>query len=296
MKNEEMDALASAVRRHSTAGKSIGTSIPELHLSWFEAPTQMTALVYEPCICIVAKGAKEVLLAGESYRLDPAQFLLVSVDLPVDARVVEAKTSEPYLGLKIAFDPKVIGDLLADGSDVSSAASSTRGLDVTAVDSRLLDAVTRLVSLLDDPVDLRPLAPLILREIAHRVLTGPQGLRLRQMAMAGAPAYRIARAIRWLKDHFADPLKIETLAEQVGLSESSFYLHFKNVTTMTPLQYQKRMRLQEARSLMIGEKLDAAEAAFRVGYESPSQFSREYRRMFGAPPRQDVDAVLAATS
>lgn len=296
MHNQDMKSLVSAVQRHATVESSVGTAIPELQLSWFETPTQITALVYEPCICIVVQGAKEVLLAEESYQLDPAHFLLVSVDLPVDARVVDATTSKPYLGLKLSIDPKLVGDLLAEGSDISATGPSTRGLDVTSLDSRLLDAVTRLVSLLDEPRDIRPLAPLIIREIAHRVLTGPQGLRLRQIALAGAPAYRIARAIRWLKDHFADPLKIETLAEQVGLSTSSFHLHFKNVTTMTPLQYQKRMRLQEARSLMIGEKIDAADAAFRVGYESPSQFSREYRRMFGAPPRQDVDAVLSATS
>ncbi|MCA9044473.1 MAG: AraC family transcriptional regulator [Planctomycetaceae bacterium] len=296
MHSQDVKSLVSAVQRHATVERTVGTAIPELHLSWFETPTQLTALVYEPCICIVVQGGKEVLLAGESYQLDPAHFLLVSVDLPVDARVVDATTSKPYLGLKLSIDPRVVGDLMAEGSDIPSAGPSTRGLDVTPLDSRLLNAVTRLVSLLDEPRDIRPLAPLIIREIAHRVLTGPQGLRLRQIALAGAPAYRIARAIRWLKDHFADQLKIESLAEQVGLSTSSFHLHFKNVTTMTPLQYQKRMRLQEARSLMIGEKLDAADAAFRVGYESPSQFSREYRRMFGAPPRQDVNAVLSASS
>ncbi|MCA9168862.1 MAG: AraC family transcriptional regulator [Planctomycetales bacterium] len=296
MKKQALAELVSAIQRHSTMDKSVGTSIHELHLSCFSAPTDLTSLVYEPCLCIIAQGSKEVLLAGDSYRLDAAQFLLVSVDLPVDARVLEATKSNPYLGLRISLDPKVVGELLADGTDVASPGASERGIAVTPIEPRLLDAVTRLVNLLDTPQDIRPLAPLVLREITHRVLTGPQGLRLRQIALAGAPGYRIARAIRWLKDHFADPLRIESLAEQVGLSTSSFHIHFKNVTAMTPLQYQKRMRLQEARSLMLGENLDAAEAAFRVGYESPSQFSREYRRMFGAPPRQDVDAVLSATS
>lgn len=292
MNGRELKALVTAVRRHSTAEESVGTAIAELKLSRFAAPTELTALVYEPCLCIIAQGAKEVLLAGESYRMDAGQFLLVSVDLPVEARVVAATASKPYMGLTISLDPKVVGELLADGTDVASTGPSERGLAVTPVERQLLDAVARLVALLDAPGDIRPLAPLVLREITHRVLTGPQGLRLRQIALAGAPAYRIARAVRWLKDHFADPLKIESLAEQVGLSTSSFHLHFKNVTTMTPLQYQKRMRLQEARSLMLGERLDAAEAAFRVGYESPSQFSREYRRMFGAPPRQDIAALM----
>jgi AraC-like DNA-binding protein len=138
-----------------------------------------------------------------------------------------------------------------------------------------------------------PLAPLVLREITYRVLAGPQGSRLRQIASAGAPAQRIVQAIRWLKDHFADPLRVESLANRVGMSPSAFHLHFKGVTALSPLQYQKRLRLQEARRLMLGEGLDAAEAAFRVGYESPSRFGREYRRLFGAPPRQDVAAVKA---
>ncbi|MCC9601924.1 AraC family transcriptional regulator [Stieleria sp. JC731] len=287
--------LVECITRHSTPDNTIQTAIAELQLSQYAAPTELTSLVYEPCLCLIAQGSKEVVLSGESYRLDPAQFLLVSVDLPVDARVVEATQDEPYLGLRISLDPKLIGEMLADGTSIPTGSSSERGLAVTDAESRLLDAVTRLTNLLDEPNDIRPLAPLILREITHRVLTGPQGFRLRQIAMAGAPANRIAMAIRWLKDNFTNPLTIESLAEQVGLSVSSFHLHFKNVTAMTPLQYQKRLRLQEARSLMLTEKLDAAGAAYRVGYESPSQFSREYRRMFGAPPRQDVANVLSET-
>lgn len=296
MNSSEMKRLVSAIDRHTEVNSYIPTEIPELKLSNFSSPTQNTSLVYEPCLCIVAQGTKEVRLAGEAYRMAPAEFLLVSVDLPVDARVVEASKESPYVGLQISLDPKVVGELLADGTAVASTGPAERGLAVSSVEPKLLDAVTRLVCLLDDPRDIRPLSPFILREITHRVLTSSQGLRLRQMALAGAPAYRIAQAIRWLKAHFADPLRIESLAEKVGLSTSSFHLHFKNVTAMTPLQYQKRMRLQEARNLMLGEKIDAAEAAFRVGYESPSQFSREYRRMFGAPPRQDIDTLLAAMS
>jgi len=162
---------------------------------------------------------------------------------------------------------------------------------VTPVEPPLLDAVTRLVALLDSPQDVEPLAPLVLREITYRVLTGPQALRLRQIVSAGAPAQRIARAIRWLKDHFAKPLRIESLARHVRMSPSALHLHFKCMTAMSPLQYQKRLRLQEARRLMLGEGLDAASAAFRVGYESASQFSREYRRLFGSPPRRDVAAL-----
>jgi AraC-like DNA-binding protein len=151
------------------------------------------------------------------------------------------------------------------------------------------------VALLGSPQDVKTLAPLTLREITYRLLTGPQGWRLRQIASAGAPAHRIAGAIRWLKEHFVEPLSIELLARQVGMSPSAFHLHFKGVTALSPLQYQKRIRLQKARRLMLGEGLDAAETAFRVGYESPSQFGREYRRAFGVPPRRDVDALKVET-
>ncbi len=164
---------------------------------------------------------------------------------------------------------------------------------MSLVEPQLLDAVARFVALLDAPRTIGPLAPLVLQEITYRVLTGPQGPRLRQIAAAGAPAHQIARAVRWLRDHFADELRVESLARQVRMSLSGFHQHFKSVTGLSPLQYQKQLRLHEARRLMLGQGLDAAEAAFRVGYESPSQFSREYRRMFGAPPRQDVTALQA---
>lgn len=296
MATNKLEVLASATQRHASANMPVDTAIPGLHIAWFTAPTKLSSVIYDPCLCIIAQGAKELVLADESYRLDAGQFLLVSVDLPVDARVVEASPDIPYVGIRISLDSKVIGELLADGSAISPTGPPERGMAIHPLDPRLLDAVARLIELLDTPQDIGPLAPLILREITHRVLTGPQGFRLRQIAMSGAPSYRIARAIRWLRDHFADTLKVEMLAQEVGLSTSSFHLHFKNVTAMSPLQYQKRLRLQTARSLMLAERLDAADAALRVGYESPSQFSREYRRMFGAPPRQDVDAMLAEAS
>lgn len=292
MATDKLGRLTFAVERRTGADGAYETAVPALHLSRFSAPSALVAFVYEPCLCVVAQGAKEVVLAGEPYRLDSARSLLVSVDLPVAARVVEATPSRPYLGVRIALDPAVVGELLADGLTAAPARSS-RGLGVSPVEPPLLDAVGRLVALLDSPPEVGPLAPLALREITYRVLAGPLGARLRQIASAGAPAHRIARAIRWLKENFAEPLRVESLARQMGMSPSAFHLHFKGVTAMSPLQYQKRLRLQEARRLMLGEGIDAAEAAFRVGYESPSQFSREYRRLFGAPPRQDVAALQA---
>jgi AraC-like DNA-binding protein len=285
---EELARLAAAIERQTRADGAFGTAVPALKLSRFSAPSDLVALVYEPSLCVVAQGAKEVLLADETYRLDPARFLLVSVELPVSARVVEASQGRPYLAARLSLDPAVVGELLAEA--VAPPGPTARGIAATPAEPPLLDAVARLVALLDSPTDVGPLAPLVLREITYRVLAGPQGPRLRQMA-AGAPAQRIARAIRWLKDHFADELRVESLARHVGMSPSAFHLHFKAVTALSPLQYQKRLRLQEARRLMLGEAVDAAEAAFRVGYESPSQFSREYRRMFGSPPRRDVASL-----
>jgi AraC-like DNA-binding protein len=269
-----------------------GTAIPALSVARFSAPSDRIAVVYEPSLCLVAQGAKEVVLSGETYRLDPSQSMLVSVDLPLDVRVVEAKPGCPYLGLCIAIDPAVVGEFLADGAAVPPTGPPARAIEVAPVGPPLIDAVIRLVTLLSTPQDVGALSPLILHEIAYRLLTGPLGARLRQIATAGAPAHRIARAIRWLRDHFAEALSVEWLSKHVGLSPSAFHLHFKGVTGSSPLQYQKRLRLQEARRLMFSEGLEAAEAAFRVGYESASQFGREYRRMFGDSPRRDIATLM----
>lgn len=293
MATDELARLVAVIERHAPPNGVCDTAVPGLLLGRQLTPTDPIALVVDPCLCIVAQGAKEVLLAGKVYRYDPAHSLLVSVDLPISARVVEASPSRPCLAVRISLDPSMVGELLAHCQDAPPRGPCGRGLEVSPVEPKLLDAVARLVALLDSPHAHGPLAPLVLREIIYRVLIGPQGARLRQIATAGAPAQQIGRAIRWLRDHFADPLRGESLARRAQMSLSGFHQHFKAVTGLSPLQYQKRLRLQEARRLMVGEGLDAAEAAFRVGYESPSQFSREYRRAFGAPPRQDVVAIKA---
>lgn len=290
---DDLAKLASAADRQTPADGTHRTSIPSLSFYRASAPSEHNAGVYEPSLCIVAQGAKEVLFGDEVYPYNPGQSLVVSVELPLTSRVVEASSERPCLAVCVALDSGVVGELLADG--LPPPGPPARALGVAPLGPQLLDAVKRLVDLLDAPQDIDPLAPLVLREITYRLLTGPHGSRLRQIAAAGASAHRIARAIRQVKDHVAEPLRIESLAKRVGLSPSAFHLHFKAVTGLSPLQYQKQLRLQEARRLMFGEGLDASEAAFRVGYESPSQFTREYRRMFGAPPRQDVAALKGAS-
>src|SRR4051812_40781078 len=186
-------------------------------------PTDPVALVVEPSLCVVAQGAKEVYLAGEVYRYDPAHSLLVSVDLPISARVIEATPARPCLAVRLSLDLSVVGALLADCPDAPPPAPPALGLDVRPVEPQLLDAVGRLVALLDAPRDIAALAPLVLREVTYRVLAGPQGARLRQISAAGAPAQRIAQTIRWLRDHFADPLRVESLAREAQMSLSGFH-------------------------------------------------------------------------
>ncbi|MAT68937.1 MAG: AraC family transcriptional regulator CmrA [Planctomycetaceae bacterium] len=296
MSHARLKELAGAVQRHARSEGSCDTRIPRLSLYRSSKPTVSDAVVYLPSLCVVVQGAKEVIVEGEAYHYDPAHSLLVSVDLPATSRVVEASAAKPCLVAVIQIDSADVGDLLANGAAATLRSAPSRGIGVTPVEPALLDAITRLVQLLDRPNDIVALSPLVLREITYRLLNGPQGARLRQIAAPGTPAQRIAHIIRWLREHFAEPIRIDRLADQMGLSQSALHQHFKALTGLSPLQYQKRLRLQEARRMMFSDGLEAAEAAYSVGYESPSQFGREYRRLFGAPPRQDVAALAAATS
>ena len=299
---DELARLVAAIERHTPPDGICDTAVPGLLLARQLAPTDPIALVVDPSLCIVAQGAKEVFLAGEVYRYDPAHSLLVSIDLPISARVVEASPARPCLAVRVSLNLSMVGELLADCSDgplrdLADLLAGDAADDRPAVGDEVEDADPGQGDqrLADGRVaDAEARGQLL----GDEVLAGPQGARLRQIAAAGAPAHQIARAIRWLRDHVADPLRGESLARQARMSLSGFHQHFKAVTGMSPLQYQKGLRLQEARRLMMDEGLDAASAAFRVGYESPSQFSREYRRLFGTPPRRDVFAlkVVAQTS
>jgi AraC-like DNA-binding protein len=292
MAEQRLAELASLIERFAPTEGAHDTAIRGLTLFRLSTPTEPTAVLYEPSFCVIAQGRKRVLLADEAYHYGPAQSLLVSADVPVAGQVIEASPASPYLALRVVLDAAVVGELVAQaGRPAAPPAPPGRALAVSPVEPPLLDAVARLVALLDCPHDHPVLAPLVLREITYRLLASERGPRLRQIAAGDGQAKRIARALQWLRDHFAEPLRIEALAREVQMSPSALHHHFKGVTAMSPLQYQKRLRLQEARRLMLGEGLDAGEASFRVGYESPSQFSREYRRLFGAPPRRDVTAL-----
>jgi AraC-like DNA-binding protein len=246
---------------------------------------------------VIAQGSKEVLLGDECYRYDADRCLITAATLPTASRVTGASEERPYLGVVLGLDPALVGSVMADeaGHPAPGEKAAVRAFDVSPLDAGLLDAVLRLVGLLDAPADeARFLRPLVTREIVFRLLKGEQGGRLRQIAILGGHAHRIARALQRLREDFDRPLRIEDIARELGMSVSGFHHHFRAVTAMSPLQFQKRIRLQEARRLMLAEDLDAASAGHRVGYSDASQFNREYNRLFGAPPMRDAERLREA--
>ncbi|HXX57080.1 MAG TPA: AraC family transcriptional regulator [Thermodesulfovibrionales bacterium] len=290
-------ALGRSIARWTDRGNQYETGIPGLSLHRREEPSEPISIMYEPRVCVIAQGAKRVLLGEEAYVYDAHHFLITSVDLPAFVQVVNASREKPYLGLVLRIDQREISHLMVDSNlPPPRPQQSSRGMATGEVTVPLLTAFQRLIDLLDEPKDIPILAPIIQREIFYRLLVGDQGARLRQMASAGSQSQQIARAIYWLKGNFTQPLRIDDLASQANMSTSTFHHHFRAVTAMSPLQYQKWLRLNEARRLMLTENQDAAAAAFQVGYESPSQFSREYSRLFGAPPLRDITNLRQMTA
>lgn len=285
-----MQQLANLIQRHAPADGTYSTPVPALTLRHATKTSEPMESVHQPSVCIVAQGAKTVTLADESYRYDPTTYLVVSVELPMIGRIVEASPEVPYLASKLSFDTDVVLDIVKEMGEPCQPdrAEASRGLTVNRVSPALLQAVVRLLELLDTPEDIPILSPLVIREILYRVLQGEQGALVRQFAMIGSHAQRIAKAIQRINREYDCPLAVDQLAESVHMSASAFHKHFKRVTSLSPLQYQKTVRLQEARRFMLTEGMLAADAAFRVGYESPSQFSREYARMYGRPPMLDI--------
>jgi len=284
-----LEALGKSIARWTEQGEQHVTAVPGLSLFRRDEPTEPISGMYEPSICLVAQGAKRVLLGDDTYVYDAHHYLITSVHLPTVVQIIEASREKPYLGLRLKLDQREISQLMVDSNlPPPRAQQSSRGMATGEVTLPLLTAFQRLIDLLAEQQDIAILAPIIQREIIYRLLVGDQGARLRQIASAGSQSHQIARAIDWLKGHFARPLRIDDLATHVNMSTSTFHHHFRTLTAMSPLQFQKSLRLNEARRLMLTERLDATTAAFQVGYESASQFSREYSRIFGAPPLRDI--------
>ena len=256
------------------------------------SPTELVHGVSFPAFCVIAQGSKEVLLGDERYQYDPMHYLLATAELPIVSHVIEASQERPYLSVSVRLDATLVGAVMVEAGHVAPGSlAGVRAIDVSSLDGSLLDAVVRLVRLQDTPAQAPYLAPLITREIVYRLLMGEQSDRLCQIALQGGQAHRIARAIERLHKNFDQPVRVDDMARDLGMSVSSFHQHFKAVTAMSPLQFQKQIRLQEARRLMLGEDLDAASAGYRVGYNDASHFNREYKRLFGLPPLRDVERL-----
>jgi AraC-like DNA-binding protein len=288
-------ALARAIATFAQTDGDYNTAIPALKLHRRAAPTEPLHCIYNLGLGIVAQGDKQVLLGDESMDYGPGQSMLTTIDLPVVSHVTRASVAEPFLGMMLTLDVRSVVLMASELDEPRFRRDDAfRSISFEALDAALLDALIRLVRLLEEPALVPRLAPLIQQEIIVRLLTGPHGRHLRHLVTAGSPSQQIAKAVAWLKQNFVQVLPGDDLADRAHMSPSTFRQHFRALTGVSPLQYQKQLRLQEARQLMLNENLDAGSAAGRVGYESASQFSREYSRLFGAPPQRDITRMRLA--
>jgi len=284
---ELADRIARALPRDGTIEPQ-----PGVHFRRHSGPTEPVHAFAEPAFCVIAQGSKEILLGEDTFRYDPAHYLITTVELPLIGQVVEASPQRPYLGFRLVLDPSVVASVMVESGRVQPRGEgSVKAVDVSPLDAHLLDATVRLVRLTDTLSDFHVLAPLVIREIVYRLLTGAQGSRMRHLATLGGQAHRMVRAVENIRENFDKPLRIEDIARELAMSVSGFHAHFRTVTAMSPLQFQKQLRLQEARRLMLNENLDAAQAGYRVGYDDASHFNREYKRHFGEPPMRDVERL-----
>ncbi|MCS0455881.1 AraC family transcriptional regulator [Vibrio diabolicus] len=287
-----IEKLAKHIEKWANGANQYDTEISGLRFSRWATPTPPTSYTHNPSICLIAQGRKRVLLGEDSFVYDANHFLISSVDLPIIANIIEASEDKPYLGVIMELDLTEISQLIVDSElTFNQSKEAQKGIAVGELSEPLLDAFLRLIELLDEGQSIKILAPIIKREIFYRLLITEQGARLNQIVTAGSHSHQIAKAIDWLKNNFVKPLSVSELAAYSGMSKSAFYTHFRSMTSMTPLQFQKKLRLSEARRLMLTENLDAMATTFKVGYESPSQFSREYSRLFGAPPSKDIKSL-----
>lgn len=288
--NKQFDELKKLFQRHAAKDGTHDSKIQALSLIKSSTPDlPIMHLVYKPSLCIIFQGRKDVFLSEHHFTYAQGDYLVSSVHLPVKGLVTEASAEHPYLCIQIELYSDVMYEVMKSAElPLNSDEKTSRGLFVEKIDSSLLGAVTRLVNLLDTPNDIAGLSGLFLREVYYRLLTGAQGTAVRAVALTGSKMQRISQVLQLMNKEFDKPLRIADFCKIAGMSTASFHQHFRAMTSMTPIQYQKQLRLLEARKLMLTQLADAATASFKVGYESPSQFSREYSRMFGAPPIQDI--------
>ncbi|HEY4202599.1 MAG TPA: AraC family transcriptional regulator [Devosiaceae bacterium] len=290
---ETRDEIEAIIARYALSGGPVETPVRGLRVGRLTAPVPPTSLVHEPSLCLCVRGSKRMTVGERHFAHDQEHFLLFAADMPAIAAIDDASPERPYTALLIHLDLDMARQLMAE-IDSSRLAPSPRAGTCMAygrLDADLLDAVLRLVRLIERPGEIAIMGALIQRELLFRLLSGASGERLRQIVLSGSPSQRIARAIGWLRANYAQRLSIEQLADLAGMGLSTLHRHFQEVTGMSPLQYQKHLRLHEARRLMLAENADAGAAALAVGYESVTQFNREYRRLFGAPPLRDVKAL-----
>jgi AraC-like DNA-binding protein len=287
---EPLPEICSLIARHAGPGELayVQTGIPDLMVTAARVTTEPVSQVYEPAFRLVAQGGKSIALGDKVFDYGAGEYLVVSVDLPITSHINIASEREPYLSMGLIVRAATVAALLLEtaASDQSTAVAS--GMGVSKAPGELLDAVLRLLRLLDHPRDVPVIAPLIEREILWRLLCGEQGAMLWQIGLADSRLSQISHAIKWIRANYAQILRIEDLAQMAAMSLSSFHRHFRAVTSMSPIQYQKQIRLQEARARLLAQSADVAAIGFAVGYDSPSQFSREYSRVYGAPPGRDA--------
>jgi len=290
-RNELVDQIARFIPQDGAV-----KPIKDLYLFRVSSPGEPIHSVYKPSLCVVAQGSKEFFLNDERFVYDPENYLLVTAELPLVGQVLDASNERPYLSLLLELDPSLVGSVITEVGDIAPQNdANVKAINVGPLDADLLDAVLRLVRLLDKPSEAPFLAPMIIKEIIYRLWMGDQRDRLLHMVNSEGNTSLIAKAIELINDDFDQQLRVESIASNLGMSVSGFHHHFKAVTAMSPLQYQKRLRLQEARRLLLGGGLNATDVAFRVGYSNSSHFSREYKSLFGLPPKRDVERLREST-
>ncbi len=287
---KELRALAAQAENRRTE-----TGIPRVAMVQGKIPEHLLAAVYEPMINLILQGSKSMTIADRTLRYDPATYFVMSIELPAVGQVHPSAQGEPYLAVSLTLDPTVLTTLLADLPKPGGHYDKNAGFSVAPVTPDLMDAWVRLLRLMNRPEDIAVLAPAYEREILYRVLQGPHGWMLRDIAAPDSAMARVSLAIQYIRRDFAKSIRVEALAQHAAMSVSAFHRHFKAVTALSPLQYQKRVRLLQARTLMVADAKSVTHAAFEVGYESATQFSRDYARVFGIPPARDATRILGET-